>query len=102
MLSLGIDIGGTSVKLAAIDGDEGARAVIARHRDALIAVEVDDPGIVKDIATHTTGTVVTLTATPLELASAGVTLGKTYPAPIIDHKAGRERALAAYAKVRAG
>ena len=42
------------------------------------------------------------TATPLELASAGVSLGKTYPAPIIDHKAGRERALAAYAKVRAG
>jgi deoxyribodipyrimidine photo-lyase len=42
------------------------------------------------------------TATPLELASAGVTLGKTYPAPIIEHKAGRERALAAYARVRAG
>ena len=41
------------------------------------------------------------TATPLELAGAGVELGKTYPEPIIDHKAGRERALAAYAKVRA-
>ena len=41
-------------------------------------------------------------ATPLELASAGVELGKTYPHPIIDHKAGRERALKAYAKVRAG
>ncbi len=40
------------------------------------------------------------TATPLELASAGVTLGKNYPEPIVDHKAGRERALAAYAKVR--
>ncbi len=40
------------------------------------------------------------TATPLELASAGVTLGKTYPEPIVDHKAGRERALAAYAKTR--
>jgi deoxyribodipyrimidine photo-lyase len=39
-------------------------------------------------------------ATPVELASAGVELGKTYPAPIIDHKAGRERALAAYARVR--
>ena len=39
-------------------------------------------------------------ATPLELASAGVIPGKTYPEPIIDHKAGRERALAAYAKVR--
>jgi deoxyribodipyrimidine photo-lyase len=40
------------------------------------------------------------TATPLELAGAGVELGRTYPPPIIDHKAGRERALAAYAKVR--
>jgi deoxyribodipyrimidine photo-lyase len=39
-------------------------------------------------------------ATPFELASAGVALGKTYPEPIIDHKKGRERALAAYARVR--
>jgi deoxyribodipyrimidine photo-lyase len=39
-------------------------------------------------------------AAPLELASAGVELGKTYPHPIIDHKVGRERALAAYAKLR--
>jgi deoxyribodipyrimidine photo-lyase len=39
-------------------------------------------------------------ATPLELASAGVILGKTYPAPIVDHRVGRERALAAYARVR--
>jgi len=40
------------------------------------------------------------TATPLELAAAGVELGKDYPTPVIDHKHGRERALAAYAKVR--
>jgi deoxyribodipyrimidine photo-lyase len=39
-------------------------------------------------------------ATPLELASSGVVLGSTYPEPIIDHRKGRERALAAYAKVR--
>ena len=39
-------------------------------------------------------------ATPLELASAGVELGKTYPQPIVDHRLGRERALAAYAKIR--
>jgi deoxyribodipyrimidine photo-lyase len=39
-------------------------------------------------------------AAPLELASAGVALGKTYPEPIIDHRKGRERALAAYAKTR--
>ncbi|MBR1152830.1 deoxyribodipyrimidine photo-lyase [Bradyrhizobium sp. JYMT SZCCT0428] len=40
------------------------------------------------------------TATPLELASAGIELGKTYPQPIMDHKKGRERALAAYASIR--
>ena len=40
------------------------------------------------------------TATPLELASAGIELGKTYPRPIIDHKTGRERALKAYATIR--
>jgi len=41
-------------------------------------------------------------ATPIELASAGVTLGKTYPHPLVDHARGRERALAAYAKIRKG
>jgi deoxyribodipyrimidine photo-lyase len=41
-------------------------------------------------------------ATPIELASAGVTLGRTYPQPIVDHAKGRERALAAYAKIRKG
>ena len=39
-------------------------------------------------------------ATPTELAGAGIELGKTYPEPIVDHKQGRERALAAYAKIR--
>lgn len=39
-------------------------------------------------------------APPLERAGAGVAPGKTYPPPIVDHKQGRERALAAYAKVR--
>src|SRR6185312_2065357 len=39
-------------------------------------------------------------AAPLELAAAGVELGKDYPKPIVDHRAGRERALAAYAKLR--
>jgi deoxyribodipyrimidine photo-lyase len=41
-------------------------------------------------------------AAPLELAGAGVTLGKTYPRPIVDHRLGRERALSAYRKLRAG
>ena len=39
-------------------------------------------------------------ATPLELASFGVTLGKTYPTPIIDHRMARQRALDAYAKMK--
>jgi deoxyribodipyrimidine photo-lyase len=39
-------------------------------------------------------------AAPLELRGASVELGETYPQPIVDHKMGRERALAAYAKVR--
>jgi deoxyribodipyrimidine photo-lyase len=41
-------------------------------------------------------------ATPIKLSSAGVTLGKTYPQPIVDHVKGRERALAAYANIRKG
>lgn len=39
-------------------------------------------------------------ATPIELASAGVRLGQTYPEPIVDHGLARQRALAAYAKTR--
>jgi deoxyribodipyrimidine photo-lyase len=35
-------------------------------------------------------------ASPLVLSAAGVRLGKTYPLPIVDHAAGRARALAAY------
>ncbi|MDF0494730.1 cryptochrome/photolyase family protein [Bradyrhizobium yuanmingense] len=41
-------------------------------------------------------------ATPIELASAGITIGRTYPQPIVDHARARERALAAYAKIRKG
>lgn len=36
------------------------------------------------------------------LAAAGVTLGQNYPPPIVDHKAARERALAAYKDSRYG
>jgi deoxyribodipyrimidine photo-lyase len=38
-------------------------------------------------------------ASPLELAAAGITLGKTYPAPIVDHQEARERALNAFQTV---
>ncbi len=37
----------------------------------------------------------------LELASAGVTLGDTYPFPIVDHSEARHRTLAAYESARA-
>jgi molybdenum cofactor cytidylyltransferase len=36
-------------ELLALDGDQGARAVIERHRDAVKLVECDDPGILLDI-----------------------------------------------------
>lgn len=39
-------------------------------------------------------------ATPLELGTAGITLGQTYPPPIVDHKFARERALKAYEKTK--
>jgi hypothetical protein len=39
-------------------------------------------------------------AAPLELKGAGVELGDTYPAPIVDHMAARKRALRAYSKLR--
>jgi deoxyribodipyrimidine photo-lyase len=42
------------------------------------------------------------TAGPLELAAAGVELGKDYPAPIVDHAAARERTLQRYSVVRGG
>lgn len=38
----------------------------------------------------------------LELAEAGVTLGSTYPFPIVDHSEARQRTLAAYEAARAG
>ena len=40
------------------------------------------------------------TASAEVLAAAKVELGKTYPAPIVDHKAGRERALATWRQAR--
>jgi deoxyribodipyrimidine photo-lyase len=40
-------------------------------------------------------------APPLELAAAGVELGTTYPEPVVDHGAARERTIAAYQEVRA-
>ncbi|WP_298927857.1 deoxyribodipyrimidine photo-lyase [uncultured Ramlibacter sp.] len=42
------------------------------------------------------------TASPVELAAAGVTLGKEYPAPIVDHEAARALTLERYAVVKRG
>jgi deoxyribodipyrimidine photo-lyase len=39
-------------------------------------------------------------APKLVLREAGVTLGETYPEPIVDHKEAREHALAAYKRIR--
>jgi molybdenum cofactor cytidylyltransferase len=36
-------------ELLALDGDQGARAVLERHRDAVKLIECDDPGILYDI-----------------------------------------------------
>jgi deoxyribodipyrimidine photo-lyase len=41
------------------------------------------------------------TCRPVELAAAGVTLGRTYPQPVVDLKASREAALAAWKSLRA-
>jgi len=38
-------------ELARLDGDEGARAVVARHGERLVAVRVSDPGILVDVDT---------------------------------------------------
>jgi deoxyribodipyrimidine photo-lyase len=40
------------------------------------------------------------TATPAQLKAAGVSLGKTYPQPLVEHNAARERALAAFATLK--
>ncbi|HEY1065117.1 MAG TPA: FAD-binding domain-containing protein, partial [Pirellulales bacterium] len=40
------------------------------------------------------------TAPEEELAAAGVTLGETYPRPMVDHHEARDAALAAYERVK--
>ncbi|MEO8668182.1 MAG: deoxyribodipyrimidine photo-lyase, partial [Bauldia sp.] len=39
-------------------------------------------------------------ASPLELAAAGIVLGREYPGPMVDHAAARARALAAYDRIK--
>jgi len=40
------------------------------------------------------------TAPPLMLREAGITLGKTYPKPVVDHAQARQRALAAFERLK--
>jgi deoxyribodipyrimidine photo-lyase len=40
------------------------------------------------------------TASPVELAAAGLTLGETYPKPVVDHAEARERTLQRYGVVK--
>lgn len=35
--------------LLALRGDEGAKEIVAAHRDALVLFDVDDPGVLRDI-----------------------------------------------------
>lgn len=37
--------------LAALTGDEGAKSVVAAHRDGVVRIDVDDPGILRDVDT---------------------------------------------------
>ena len=36
-------------ELTSLDGDEGARRVLAAHEAALVTVDVDDPGVLRDV-----------------------------------------------------
>ena len=36
-------------ELLKLDGDQGARAVVERHRDAVTLIECDDPGVLFDV-----------------------------------------------------
>jgi molybdenum cofactor cytidylyltransferase len=35
--------------LAALTGDEGARSIVTAHRDSLARIDVDDPGVLRDV-----------------------------------------------------
>ena len=39
-------------------------------------------------------------ASPVELEAAGITLGETYPKPVVDHAEAREKTLQRYAAAR--
>jgi molybdenum cofactor cytidylyltransferase len=38
--------------LTALSGDEGAKTVVAQHRDTMVRIDVDDPGVLRDVDTR--------------------------------------------------
>jgi molybdenum cofactor cytidylyltransferase len=40
-------------ELLELSGDSGARAVVQRHRDGIVLIECDDPGVLLDIDERT-------------------------------------------------
>jgi len=42
-----------SAALAALRGDEGAKTIVAAHRDRVTRIDVEDPGILRDIDSRT-------------------------------------------------
>ena len=40
---------GKMIELAALTGDDGAKSVVAAHRDAFVRIDVDDAGALRDV-----------------------------------------------------
>jgi molybdenum cofactor cytidylyltransferase len=38
--------------LTALTGDEGAKTIVALHREAMMRIDVDDPGVLRDVDTR--------------------------------------------------
>ena len=47
----GISFSVKAGELLALTGDAGARAIVAGNRDLITFIDVDDPGVIKDIDT---------------------------------------------------
>ena len=58
------------VELSALGADEGAKSVVAAHREAMVRIEVDDPGVLRDVDT------------PQDLGGVTLTQGGRYARPV--------------------
>ncbi len=72
------------------------RAASSIHEGAYLRRWVPELAGLDDTTIHEPSTV-----GPLELAAAGITLGREYPEPIVDHRAAATRAVDAYKAARA-